>query len=285
MIDTTAAPFDRFTTVQRLGAQRRGHASDETARHQLYVGRDRHTRLMLLLKIASRPGLVYQANLTNEIETLASVNRQLPHSRYFPFVYDHGRLADGRVYVVTTFFDELPLATTIGTDWEPDRLVSRIRTALEVAKALAELHRLQIFHLDLNPMNILFRPEKGQPVIRLVDFESSYEAARHAAAMFYGPPTTGGFSAPEVGQQAPDGRADVFSLAAVLYTMLAGYHWSRGGDPRRRIEADANLDRDLREILLRAAAERPEDRYRSIGAFRTALAAYLEAIWPGRQWE
>jgi len=41
-------------------------------------------------------------------------------------------------------------------------------------------------------MNILYRAEKGQPVIRIVDFESSYEAARHSGGPFYNPPTTPG---------------------------------------------------------------------------------------------
>jgi serine/threonine-protein kinase len=186
---------------------------------------------------------------------------------------------------VTTFFDELPLATAIGTEWAGDRLVSHLRTALECSNALEELHRLQIFHVDLNPMNILHRVERGRPVIRIVDFESSYEVARHGTGVFYDPPTTAGYSAPEVSIEPPDGRADVFSLGAVLYTMLAGYRWTESAEPRARVAADANLDRELREILLTAVAPDRQGRYRSMAEFRVALAAYLESIWPGRRWE
>jgi tRNA A-37 threonylcarbamoyl transferase component Bud32 len=49
-----------------------------------------------------------------------------------------------------------------------------------VAKAVSQLHRVGIIHVDLNPMNILHRAEKGRPVIRIVDFESSYEATRYS---------------------------------------------------------------------------------------------------------
>ena len=283
-IDRDAAPFDRFTTVQRLGADRRGQASVEHARHQLFVGRDRQSRLNMLVKLATRPGMVYQQDLANEIATLSTINGALPDTRYFPVIYDHGHLKDGRVYLVSTFFDELPLASTIGTEWIPDRLVAHLRTALEVANAVIELHGLQIFHVDLNPMNILHRLEKGRPVIRIVDFESSYEVARHSGGVFYSPPTTTGYSAPEVSQQAPDASADVFSLGAVLYTMLAGYHWWASGDPRPRIAADRNLDVELRDILLKAAASAPDERYPTAGDFSMALAAYLERIWPGRTW-
>jgi serine/threonine protein kinase len=281
--DRAAAPFDRFTSIHRLGPDRSGHASAEHARHQLYVGRDRQTRLNLLVKLATRPGKVYQSDLENEIAALATINRELPGSRYFPVVYDHGHLKDGRGYLVSTFFDERPLAASIGSEWVPHRLVAHLRTAQEFVKAVVELHGLRIFHVDLNPMNILHRVEKNRPIIRIVDFESSYEVPRHSSGVFYSPPTTTGYSAPEVSQQAPDARADVFSLGAVLYTMLAGYHWASGA-PRARIESDRNLDPELKDILQRAVAPRPDERYESADDFGTALSAYLERIWPGRSW-
>jgi serine/threonine protein kinase len=282
-VDRAAAPFDRFTTVHRLGPDRSGHASAEHARHQLYVGRDRQTRQNLLVKLSTRPGKVYQSDLENEIDTLTTINRELPDSRYFPIIYDHGHRRDGRGYLVSTFFDERPLATSIGGEWVPHRLVAHLRTAMEFVKAIVELHGLQIFHVDLNPMNILHRVEKHRSIIRIIDFESSFEVARHSSGVFYSPPTTTGFSAPEVSQQPPDARADVFSLGAVLYTLLAGYHWA-SGEPRARIAADRHLDPELKDILQRAVATRPDERFDSADDFGTELAAYLERIWPGRRW-
>jgi serine/threonine protein kinase len=283
-IDRKAAPFDRFTSLQRLGPDRRGHASAEHARHQLYVGRDRQTRLHLLVKLASRPGKIYQDDLANEIATLSTITRELPDSRYFPVLDDHGHLRDGRVYLVSTFFHELPLAASISTDWMPDRLVAHLRAALEIVKALVELHSAQLIHVDLNPMNVLYRVEKDRPIVRIVDFESSFDVARHSGGVFYSPPTTTGYSAPEISQHSPDPRADVFSAGAVVHTMLAGYRWAESGDPRKRIELDRNLDPELRDILLKAVAPDPDERYGTAGDFGTALAAYLEHIWPGRTW-
>jgi hypothetical protein len=280
-----AAPFKRFGSIQRLGPDRSGHASVEHVRHQLFVGRDRRTRANALIKVLTKPGLVYERNLTNEIATLSTINRELPDSRDFPLLWDDGRLPDGRVFVIMSLFDEWPLATTIGPERLPDRLVAHLRTSMEVARALADLHRIRIFHVDLNPMNILYRVEQGRPVIRIVDFESSYEVARHSKGVAYNPPTTPGFCAPEVVHgRTPDGRADVFSLGAVLYTLIAGYEWTWDTELFPRIEADEDIDVDLKAVLL-AAVERDADRrYQSIQEMDAALAVYLESIWPGRSW-
>jgi serine/threonine protein kinase len=278
-------PFRRFGSVRRLAQDRSGHASVEHVRHQLYVGRDTQTRANGLIKITTKPGLVYETNLLNEIATLSTINRELPDSPYFPLLWDHGRLSDGRVFLIMSLFDEWPLATTIGIERRPDRLVSHLRTSLEIATALAELHGIEVFHVDLNPMNILYRVEQGGPIIRIVDFESSYERRRHADGAAYSPPTTPGFSAPEVQEQPPDARADVYSLGAVLFTLIAGYGWSWDTELPTAIRADAGIDDDLKAILLTATAPDPDRRYGSTQEMHEALAAYLESIWPGRVWK
>jgi hypothetical protein len=68
-----SAPFKRFNSIRRLGQDRSGQASVEHVRHQLYVGRDTRTRTRVLIKMTTRPGLVYEHNLTNEIATLSTI--------------------------------------------------------------------------------------------------------------------------------------------------------------------------------------------------------------------
>ena len=212
-IDRKSPPFDRFRRIQRLAPERSGRDSVEHARHHLYVGLDDQSWTGALIKVTSKPGLIYQHNLSNEIASLTTINRELPNSPYFPVVRDHGRLRDGRVYMIASLFEELPLATVVGTEPIPARMVANLRATIEVATALADLHRLKIFHVDLNPMNILQKMEKGKPAMR-----------------------------------------------------------------------DVEIDPELKEILLRSADQRREERYPSIVEFRAALAAYLERIWPGRSW-
>jgi serine/threonine protein kinase len=283
-LDCKSPPFDRFRSIQPLAAARSGHAEGEHRRHHLYVARDKRSWANVLIKVTSKPGLVYEQDLTNEIATLSTINRELPHSRYFPGLKDHGRLRDGRVYLIMSCFDEWPLATAISPERIPAKEVAHLRTTIEAATALAALHGLEIWHVDLNPMNILCRWESGKPVIRIVDFESSYEVARHSRGEAYNPPTTFGYSAPELSRQAPDARSDQFSLGAVLYTMLAGYEWTWVTDISQSIDTDAGIERELKTILLTAVHADPEKRFPSILDMRAALTAYLEHIWPGRRW-
>ena len=84
--------------------------------------------------------------------------------------------------------------------------------------------------------------------------------------------------------RAPDGRADVFSLGWVLYTLIAGYGWALDTEPSSRIEADTVIDADLRTLLQTAVESDADRRYQSIEEMSAALGAYLESIWPGRSW-
>ena len=134
--DPKSPPFDRFKGIQPIATDRRGHVSVESARHHLYVGSDRQSHASVLIKVTSRPGLTYQDNLANEIASLLTINGSLPESRYFPVVREHGRLRDGRVYIVESFFHEFPLASAIGKERIHGKTVAYIRTAIEIARAL-----------------------------------------------------------------------------------------------------------------------------------------------------
>jgi len=281
--DASAAPFNQFKDIKPLAKNRSGRVSFENARHHLYVASDRKNHASVLIKVTARPGLIYQANLENEIAILQKINASIPESHYFPVMRAHGKLRDGRVYIIASFFDELPLASAIGKERIPGKTDAYLQTAIEIAKAFEELHQLQIYHVDLNPMNVLHRLDAGRPIIRIIDFESSFEWGRHSQGALFDPPQTPGYSAPEVSRQAPDARADVFSLGAVLYTMLAGYQWTWEETVWKCVAADKDVEPELKAILLKAVDPEPDNRYPSMGAFQADLAAHLAKIWRARR--
>jgi serine/threonine protein kinase len=100
----------------------------------------------------------------------------------------------------------------------PLALEQLLPLGLHVASALHYLAAEGVVHLDVKPSNIVMG---GPP--RVIDFSVARTAAE--AATIRSPIGTDAYMAPE--QCAPDGRlgpaADVFGLAATLYTGLTGF--------------------------------------------------------------
>ncbi len=126
--------------------------------------------------------------------------------------------------------------------------------ALEIAtacgEALACAHDKGVTHGDVKPDN-LFVTDQG---IRVLDFgtaPSAQASAAHPPAVTVAPAATRSYASPEVlAGLKPETRDDVFSLACVIYEMLAGRHpYSRlGADEARnlgmRIESIPGLNPD-----------------------------------------
>ena len=180
-------------------------------------------------------------------------------------------------------FQEFPLSTAIGAERIPARIVSYLRTAIEIANALERAPPPgEIFHVDLDPMNILLRVEKGRPVIRIVDFESSYEWARHSTGrVLRSSYDARVFSAR--GHPPPAGCARGSVLTGRRPVHDAGrvsVEWEAAIGTC--VAADRGIDQELKGILLHAVDPIPDSRYPSVHEFQKNLAGYLERIWPGR---
>ena len=122
------------------------------------------------------------------------------------------------------------------------------------------------------------RPASGEHLEGAAGRRDAVDPHRDAAA--FGPGRD--FDRHRPVREAPDGRADVFSLGWVLYTLIAGYGWAWQVGTSETIEADAKIDAELKTILLTAVEQDVDRRYPSIGEMSAALAVYLESIWPGR---
>ena len=156
------------------------------------------------------------------------------------------------------------------------------RTALhivaQVARALHHAHRQGVVHRDVKPANILVLPS-GEA--KVMDFGiARLESARQrltTTGEFIGTPL---YTAPEQAKtEDVDGRADVFSLASVAYTLLTGHAaflapsipgivhrvvYEEPDPPSRFVEG---LPADVERALARALAKDPDRRYPTAEAF------------------
>ncbi len=274
---------------------------------RVYAARDLRLDREVALKEAL-PGT--EARLARE----ARVTAWLDHPNIVP-VHDVGHTAEGRAFYAMRLVRGRTLAAALAAS--PDDLAARlrhVRTLLAVADAVAFAHARGVVHRDLKPANILVGEfgetqvmdwgvarvlgraepvETGRvgaggapaPLTAVPGPEASDPAALTAAGGVVGTPR---YMSPEQANGAPvDTRADVWSLGAILYEVLAGgppYDgtWretldaARAGvvPPLRGRAPDAPPE--LVAIAERALRPAPDERYPTARAFAADLEAWLD---------
>ena len=145
---------------------------------------------------------------------------------------------------------------------------------------------LKIVHRDVSPQNILISSE-GE--IKLVDFgiaKASIKATQTIAGSLKGKLL---YMSPEQADGKPiDKRSDIFSFGSVLYEALTGRKLFSGDSelsvlrnvrqarfPSPR-EANPRIPERVEEILMKALAKQPEDRYDSAKALGNDLKDWLK---------
>jgi hypothetical protein len=161
----------------------------------------------------------------------------------------------------------------------------------QMAGALDFAHGRGVIHRDIKPANILMTPE-GRLMLTdfgLVKIIAAGQTPQLRLTGAGAPVGTPDYMSPEqvVGNKV-DGRSDLYSLGVILYQMLAGVTPFQGETPMQiaaqQWQSPPPSPRLMRpdlpvaaeQVLLRAMAKRPEDRYASAqdfaGAFRASLS-------------
>jgi len=161
----------------------------------------------------------------------------------------------------------------------------------QVARALEHAHRAGVVHRDIKPANVIVLPT-GEA--KVTDFGiARLESARQrltTTGEFIGTPL---YTAPEQARvEDVDGRADVFSLASVAYTLLAGrppflapsipgiVHRVVYEEPEPLSGLVPDLPKDVERVLGRALAKEPDARYPTAEAFAEDAEDLLAGVPP-----
>jgi serine/threonine protein kinase len=205
-------------------------------------------------------------------------------------LHDFSALPDGSHYMVWEFIDGENLAQLIRRRGVlPPRYA--LRLAIQTLNGLEAIHRAGIVHRDISPENLMItRDEQGNERVKIIDLgvakaeEGEYVATRtgiFVGKLRYSSPEHLGF-VPE-GERI-DGRADLYSVAIVLYEMLTGRPPFESTSPHQYIlhhSRDAQttaLDLTkvpggpgLQEILARALERDRTKRWATARDFAAAL--------------
>jgi len=246
----------------------------------VYLARDlKHRRLVAIKVLRPELTLAGPDRFLREIQIAA----QLSHPHILA-LHDSGT-ADGLLFYVMPFIKGESLRQRLEREGQlpVEAAVALVR---QVAFALAYAHAQGVIHRDIKPENILLH--EGEPLI--ADFGIALAVAAASGTRL----TEGGlamgtpeYMSPEqaFGEQALDQRSDVYSLACVLFELLSGEPPYTGPtamsvitkrmvDPvpsvrRLRATVPGGID----QVLARALARSPTDRFASAAAFAEALVA------------
>jgi eukaryotic-like serine/threonine-protein kinase len=186
-------------------------------------------------------------------------------------VFDAGQDREAR-YLVSELVRGRTLDTLAAAGELSDRDVLRVGLAL--ADALEHAHDRGVIHRDVKPQNVIVpdRPRSARSAAKLTDFGVAHLAGDAPLTRTGDVVGTLAYMAPEQADgHRVDERADLYSLALVLYEGLAGVNPVRGGSPAataRKLgtvlpplgRKRKDLPAELCAALDRALSPRPADR-------------------------
>ncbi len=169
---------------------------------------------------------------------------------------------------------------------EREELIVYLR---QVAQALDYAHRKGVVHRDVKPGNILISATGvgAERLAKITDFGVAKTFAEGAVQSGSMTGTPSYMSPEQIEGGVVDGRSDQFSLAIVVYELLAGRKPFEAESvdllfqqicrsPARPIEeTDPTLSPTVSKVMARALAKRPEDRFASVSDFIGALSIAL----------
>ena len=230
----------------------------------LYVGQDPDSKQAVSIKILPR-FLGKDPQIAKRFQGLAQAIRQLNHPN-IAAVRKIGEEA-GLPYVVTRTIEKAqPLATKLDQPWAVDVAADVV---MQVGQALEHAYNKGLVHGSLAPENVVVQND-GRVLVTDFGLSELRDLAgvrvKEAASPYLAPERAAGGAA--------DAHADVYSLAAILYSLLAkrAPMVVKGQVvPPGRFNPDVSSAMD--EVVVRALDPDPAKRYPDVKAFLVAFGA------------
>ena len=197
-------------------------------------------------------------------------------------VYDYGVDGDSH-FIVMEYAEGHDLAQVIR---EHGRLTpgDAVRIAEQVCAALGAAHRAGVVHRDVKPGNVIVRSDG---TVKVTDFGIARARGQASLTDTGTVMGTAAYVAPEQARgEATTPSSDLYSLGILLFQMLTGSVPFEGDTPvaiaMRHLDEPvplpssrvADLPANLDEVVVRATAKSPADRYADADAMAAALVGH-----------
>ncbi len=256
---TPGAQVSRYRIVRPLG---RGGMGEVFEAEDLRLGR----RVALKFLPPAQMDEVAQKRFLNEARLAA----QLRHPHICP-IYDVDE-SEGRTFLAMALIGGETLAQRLKGGRLP--LETVVRWSGEVLKGLEAAHAAGIIHRDIKSSNLMVDPEGH---VTILDFGLAQRGGDERLTQVGYAIGTPAYMAPEQARGLPvDQRADLWALGVVMFEMLTG----RLPEVVVRPPAEyrAGIPAALDQVVARALAANPEERWPSARAMRDALEAVPAAV-------
>ncbi|MDQ3748282.1 MAG: protein kinase [Acidobacteriota bacterium] len=278
--------INQYKILEKIGAGGQG---------TVYKAQDTKLDRTVVIKVLP-PELTAKTANYRRFEREAQLCSQLDHPNICT-IYDFHQ-EDGVFYIAMQYVEGKNVRQLVSG--RPLDLQSALSIAIQVCDALAYTHSRGIIHRDIKAGNIMAN-DSGQ--VKILDFGLAKliqdEPSEHTKGLdrteiteLGVPYGTATYAAPEQAKgEKTDHRADIFSTGVLLYEMLTGIWAFQGktvidvrhqvlyGTPKPLSEMRAEpLPPQLQQILDRALAKEPKDRYQKISQMRDDLRGVLQEI-------
>ncbi|HEX5641077.1 MAG TPA: Stk1 family PASTA domain-containing Ser/Thr kinase [Thermoleophilia bacterium] len=262
----------RYRVVRKLGG---GGMADVYLCEDLTLGR--HVAIKVLLQRYLNDA-TFVERFRREAKAAAGLNQQ-----NLVAIYDWGEV-DGTYYIAMEYVEGETLKDLIRRRGRLSGNES-VAVAMQLLAAVEFAHRSGIVHRDIKPQNVML--DRGGTV-KVMDFgiARAGDSGMTEAGSILG---TAQYLAPEQAMGHPvDERSDLYSVGVVLYEMLTGTVPFKGDSavtvalkhvnevPREPSELVPGMPYALNQIVLKAMAKDPADRYQSAAEFARDLRAARE---------
>jgi serine/threonine protein kinase len=274
----------RYEIVKYLG---------EGAWSVVYLGYDRHLERDVALKflhdkIARDPKEVKRFRREPRLTARIGIHPNIVN--VYDFIEDE---AEGISYIVMEYVDGGSLRDYL-KGHQTLQTLEVVQFGIDLCHALEVIHEKDIIHCDLKPGNVMLKTRRRRLTAKVSDFgnaviESSQSTRRpeDPTPTGYPRPGTLAYASPEQLVYKPgsdlDGRADLYSLGAILYEMVTARPPFDPNDPKplaARIKEDPPVppikhnpfvSKHLEEVIIRVLSKEREGRFKDANEMREAL--------------